>query len=536
MLRRSSILLLTVVLALAAMAGCGKRGAGPTDGNNVPAQPVSAKGGGLTGELLIWVPCGIAGPYGEIKKLFEQQNPGLKVTQEMANIDVQTKMLLDGKGTPDVWISLGDRELARVAEKGLIEGEPIVYGYNSIAFLVAKNNPSGLDAVTGLTNPKIKTIALPTEENSSGFYGKQAFVKSGVWDKIQDKLWITPEPSSVKTQLAAGKADVGIVYYPCTRETRMVGGKPEELHGKVQLLGKIPAEISGQIPAQAAVVKGCANPEAGKAFLQFMLTEPVQDIWEKWAFDRAVEPASGPRTHMYVYCGAGIRPFMDKAVEAFIAQNSKVRIDVGYAGSGCLLSQLTFARRGDLYIPGEEFYIRQAQDRGYLTSDQLVGFFEPVLLVQKGNPRGITRVQDLTRPGLKVAVGDPEAAAIGYTTDAILKTAGILDAVKKNVVFTAGNVPELGNAVKLKTVDVAVVWRVTAQLVADDCDPVTIDPKLYQPPRIPVGILRFTKAPVEAKAFADFLCGPEGQKLAGENGITPAATGAAASKGAPAAQ
>jgi molybdate transport system substrate-binding protein len=531
MLRRSFLLLIASLLALATIAGCGKSGSSPVAGNNAPAQPASAKAGGLTGELMVWVPCGIAGPYGEIKALFEKQNPGLKITQDMANIDVQTKALMDGKGTPDVWISLGDRELARVAEKGFIDGKPIVYGYNSVAFLVAKNNPSGLDAVTGLTNPKIKTIALPSDDNSSGYYGKQAFEKAGVWDKIQDKVWVTDEPSQVKIQVSSGKADVGIVYYPCTRETRIVGGKPEELHGKAQLLGKIPTDLSGQIPAQAAVIKGCANPAAGKAFLEFMLSEPVQDIWEKWAFDRAVQPASGPRTNMYVYCGAGIRPFMDKAVEAYTAQNKTVHIDVGYAGSGCLLSQLTFARRGDLYIPGEEFYMRQARDRGYISSDQLVGYFEPVLLVQKGNPKGIKTVQDLTRPGLKIGVGDPEAAAIGVTTESVFKGAGITAAVKRNVAFTAGNVPELGNAVKLKSLDVSVVWRITAQLVADDCDAITIDPKLYQAPKIPVGILKFTKAPDKAKAFADFLCSPEGQKLASENGIITLAA-----KGAPAAQ
>lgn len=526
-MRGRDLFLICVVLpAIILAAGCGKSGTGSSPAGAIPANKMQAAKSSLTGEVLIWVPCGIAGPYGEIKKLFEERNPGLKVTQEMANIDVQTKKLADGKGAPDCWISLGDRELQTVAAKGMIDGEPVTYGYNSIAFLVTKDNPSGLDAVEGLTNPKIKTIALPTEDNSSGYYGKQAFVKSGVWDKIQDKLWITEEPSMVKTQLAAGKADVGVVYYPCTRETRMVGGKPEEMHGKIQLLGKIPSEVSGQIPAQAAVIKGCANPEAGRAFLQFLLTEEAQDIWEKWAFDRAVQPKDGPRTSLYVYCGAGIRPFMDKAVEAYASQNKRVHIDVGYAGSGCLLSQLTFARRGDLYIPGEEYYLNQARERGYITSDQLMGYFEPVLLVQKGNPKGIKTLQDLAKPGMEVAVGEPDAAAIGLTTENILKAAGLLDAVKKNVVFTGGNVPELGNAVKLRSVDVSVVWRVTAQLVSDDCDIVAIDPKYYEPPKIPVGLLKFSKAPAEAQAFADFLCSDEGQKLASENGITPAAKGA----------
>ena len=301
-----------------------------------------------------------------------------------------------------------------------------------------------------------------------------------------------------------------------------MGGEPTEVQGKAQLLGKIPAAISGPIPAQAAVIKGCKNPAAGKAFLEFLLTDEVQDIWENWAFDRAKQPASGKRTTLYMYCGSGIRPAMDKLMEAFKAKRPDVRIDAGYAGSGCLLSQLIFARRGDLYMPGETFYMDQAKQKDFITSDKLAGYFDPVLLVQKGNPKQIAGLADLAKPGVSVGLGEPDACAVGVAAKQALDAAKLSAQVEKNVKVRANNVNELGNYVKLKSLDVAIVWNLTAMQLTEDCDIVKLPAGSYKPSAIPIGLLKFTEHQAEAQAFVDFVTGPDGQKIIADSGMTPA--------------
>jgi len=503
-----------LALALAILSGCPKKQA------PVPAAPAGPTAQQLQGELTIFVPCGIAGPYGETKNLFEQRYPNVKVKHDLKNIDVQAKLLAEGQAQPDLWLCLGDREMQRVVKAGRVEGEPVTYAYNSVALLVQKGNPQKIESLDDLTKSGIKTIAMATPENSNGYYGAQALRNSKLWDKLEQKLWLTPEPVKIKEQLLAGKADAGMVYYPCTRETHIVAGRPQEVPGKLQLLGKIPSDISGPIPAQAAIIKGAQNPEAARAFLALLLEPQVQDVWEKFAFDRAV--ADPNRISLYMYCGAGIRPMMDPVVEAFKQIKPNVRLDVGYAGSGCLLSQLAFSRRGDLYVPGEEFYLDQAKQRGYLTDSKPAGYFEPVLLVQKGNPKGIKSLADLARPGLKVGVGEPGAAAVGVAAENLLKKANLLAQVSKNVVFRAGNVPELGNAVKLKSLDVAIVWNVTAAQLTKDCEAVAVERALYEPSLVPIGLLKYSQHVPEAQAFMDFLAGPEGQKIVAASGMSAA--------------
>lgn len=506
------------------VAGCGRHAPRSPDVSLEPGptQPT------VSGRLLIYIPCGVAGPYGAIQELFEKRYPDVDIDLEVANVYVETQKILNGKATPDVWLSLGDREIKAAAEKGLIDGKPVTYAYNSVGMIVARKNPCGISSLRDLRSPKVKTIALPSDSNSSGYYVKKALQKVGVWDDIQAKLWITDQPAKVKQQMLGGHADAGIVYYPCTKETAKVGGEQRHVGGKIQVLGKIPTDLTGRIPAQAAVVKGCKNPELGHRFLQFLLEEPCQDIWEDWAFDRAVPPKAGERVTLYIYCGAGIRPFMDPAIEAYQKRHPNTRLDVGYAGSGCLLSQLTFARRGDLYIPGEDYYLNQAKKRGLITEDKLIGYFEPVLIVQKGNPKNIHRLSDLTRPGIKVGVGEPEACAVGRAAAALLKKAGVYEKVQPNIAVRAGNVPELGNQVKLKALDVAVVWNVTAAQVADACDAIRLPRILYDPSPVPLGILKFSKHPDIARSFLNFCASAQGQELVKAAGMSPAAEGGAA--------
>ena len=526
---RSAVIQLSVAVAVALvliLQSLACRRSAPSPGGPI-ASPLPAASG-VSGELLVYVPCGVAGPYNEIIELFEKAYPSVRVkTPVITNIDVQTREIADGKASPDVWLALGDREIERVRAQGRLDGEPVTYAYNAIALMVAKQNPCKIMSPGDLTKEAVKTIALPNDENSSGYYAEKAFKAAGVWDGVQSKLWRTTQPSQVKTQLLDGKADVAVVYYPCVFENTEPGGEPKEPSGKVQLLGRVNEDLTGKIAAQAAVIKGCQNPAAGRAFAEFLLTEEAQQIWEKWKFERAVEPktASGRRVELYMYCGSGIRPFTDKAVEAYKEIKPDVRIDVGYAGSGCLLSQLVFAERGDLYMPGEEFYIKQARDKGAIKEENLIGHFEPVIVVQKGNPAGIGGLADLTRPGLKVGIGNPEVCAVGIAAVGILDKAGIREQVKKNVALEAANVPEIANAVQLKSIDAGIVWNVTAAQVTDDCDTVAIDRAYWEPYEIHLGVLTYTKEEAEAKAFMEFCAGPEGQALVKEAGMTPAAEG-----------
>lgn len=524
-MKRAILLCATGLLLVVGLVSC--KALRPADENTNGAAAAttgttSAANTQVSGVMKVFVPCGMAGPYGEVKKLFQERYPNVKMDLDLRNVDVQAAAIEDGKDHPDAWLTLGNIEMDRAVTAGVIDGEPVTFAYNSLALIVAKGNPCDIRSLQDLLKENVRTIALPSERNSSGYYIRKAFEKEGIWEGLQSKIWVTDEPSMVKVQLGKGKADVGVVYFPCAKEAKKVGGEPEDLPTETEMLGELDEELTGRIPVQAAVVKGAKNPELGRLFIEFLLEEPCQDVWERWDFGRAVEkPGAAAAATLHLYCGAGIRPFAERAIDVFCAKNPGTKIEATYAGSGCLLSQLTFAKRGDLYMPGEDYYLEQARERGFIASEEVVGYFEPVLLVAEGNPKSVKGLEDLTRKDLKVALGEPERAAVGIAARDLLQKAGLYDAVRANVTAYGGNVPELGNWVQLRTIDVAIVWNVTAAQIPDETDIIPIPREYWEPSQVSIGVLTFSKEPEMANAFARFLASDEGQAIVVEKGLTP---------------
>jgi len=226
------------------------------------------------------------------------------------------------------------------------------------------------------------------------------------------------------------------------------------------------------------------------------------------AFARAAHAG----TSLTVHAGAGIRPPLDELGQAF-EKKTGVRVDYNYKGSGCLLADICFSKKGDAYIPGELFYIEQAKERGFLAQSRVVASMSTVLIVQKGNPKNIKSLKDLVRPGLRIGLGDPEAVAVGRSANESLTKAGVVRDVQKNVVMKALNVVELGIGVKLKHLDAAIVWDATAHLFKDEVERFDLPDKWRVDSPIPVCVLTFSEHPSEAKSFMDFLASEEAAKI-----------------------
>lgn len=208
-----------------------------------------------------------------------------------------------------------------------------------------------------------------------------------------------------------------------------------------------------------------------------------------------------------LFCGAGIRVAADELITAYDHQ-AAVKIIPTYAGSGHLLGQISSLKKGDLFMPGEDFYVDQAIQKGLAdpASKRTVCYFIPVILVQKGNPKNITGLADLTRDGLRVGLGDERACAVGKRAVDLFAKNGIdPDAIAKTTVYKSGTVDELGVAIRLNQVDAVIVWDVTARHFEKEGTAVTIPPEQNMPASVSIVVLKSAMNAQEANRFADFL-------------------------------
>lgn len=88
------------------------------------------------------------------------------------------------------------------------------------------------------------------------------------------------------------------------------------------------------------------------------------------------------------------------------------------------LPQVKAGRKGVILVTHDQ-YLDYVADAKALVDYVHVGFVAPVLAVQKGNPKGLTSIQDLTQPGLKVALTDPQYSTCTEMVFALLDKKGI---------------------------------------------------------------------------------------------------------------
>ncbi|MBN2137661.1 MAG: substrate-binding domain-containing protein [Sedimentisphaerales bacterium] len=234
-----------------------------------------------------------------------------------------------------------------------------------------------------------------------------------------------------------------------------------------------------------------------------------------------------PRTEpepaeLLLYCGAGISPPVDEIIDAFF-QECAIKVVPDYAGSEVLLSKIKLAERGDLYMPGDSYYVDRAEKAGIILARSTVSYWVPTILVQKGNPKKIAGLKDLLKPGIKVGLGDPNACAIGRTTWRILEKNGIAPPdLKSNLLFQSLTVNELGMQIQARSLDAVIVWDAMAVYYAGYGDQVPIPPEKNIISTVDIGVLKFTRRRESAEKFAAFLISPTGREIFEKHNYTTA--------------
>ena len=165
------------------------------------------------------------------------------------------------------------------------------------------------------------------------------------------------------------------------------------------------------------------------------------------------------------------------------------------------------SRLGDLFLAADDSYIQLARDKGLIAEVIPLATMQPVIVIRKDAGKTFAAVDDLLQPGVRIACGNPDAAAIGKTTRKLLEQSGHWQSVEQQINATGvfkPTVNEVANDVKLGSVDAGIVWDTTAaqypELVAIhvpelDAGQATVD----------VAVLNSAKDPTAALHFARYV-------------------------------
>jgi molybdate transport system substrate-binding protein len=136
----------------------------------------------------------------------------------------------------------------------------------------------------------------------------------------------------------------------------------------------------------------------------------------------------------------------------------------GFAGSDQLAFQIQQGAPADVFLAASPKYPELLYKQGLVQKPIQFATNTLVLIVPKANPAGIHGTADLTKPGVKVVIGDP-SVPVGAYTRTVLANLGISAAVLKNVVSQETDVRSVLAKVALGEADAGFVYLTDAKTV-----------------------------------------------------------------------
>lgn len=225
-----------------------------------------------------------------------------------------------------------------------------------------------------------------------------------------------------------------------------------------------------------------------------------------------------------LFAGAGLMKPLEELRQAFENKHG-VTIDVHYGSSGEIFGMLGVGQTCDVFIPGAEKYTNDAIKNGWIDASSVKDVVKhvPVIVVPGGNPAGIQGLEDLARPGVRVALGDPKAPAIGKVANKILEKAGLTDKVAPNVRVFAPTANQLLIYAALEQVDATINWLdvTTWAEGKGKVATVLIDDKYNVIKTIPTAVHVAAKDKPLALALNAYIASPEGLAVWEKWGFEP---------------
>jgi len=219
-------------------------------------------------------------------------------------------------------------------------------------------------------------------------------------------------------------------------------------------------------------------------------------------------PPVGDAT-LTVFAAASLTAAFTELGDAFTAENPDAEITFNFAGSSDLVAQITEGAPVDVFASADLANMAELIDAGLAADDPAVFATNLAeIIVETGNPTGITVVADLADGDLVVVQCAPEVPCSSYA-EQIFANAG----VEVTPASFEENVKAVVTKVVLGEADAGIVYRTDVIAAGADADGVTIGDDLNVVAEYPIVSIADGSNPAGARAFIEFVLSPAGREI-----------------------
>jgi molybdate transport system substrate-binding protein len=302
-------------------------------------------------------------------------------------------------------------------------------------------------------------------------------------------------------------------------------------------LSKISEKLLGNVLAYPAIAEATNQKHAGDdSFAEISHPDVIEVGWKlcvPGAEDAqallggtaAPEAAMAPLepANLNIFAAASLTEAFNEIGQNFTAEHPGVTFTFNFAGSQQLAQQLGQGAPADVFASANRTQMNVAIEAGRVVSGTEQTFVRNRLVViyPTDNPAGITQLQDLARPGIKLILAAKEVPVGQYSLDflnkAITDTAfspTYMDDVLKNVVSYEENVRSVLTKVSLGEGDAGIVY--TSDISGEGADKVgrlDIPNHLNTIASYPIAVVSDSAYPTQAQAFMDYILSPAAQEV-----------------------
>lgn len=240
--------------------------------------------------LTVMAAASLTESFTELGKLFEAQNPGVRVTFNFAGSQ-QLAQQLDQGAEADVFASASKKYMeAAVTSKRVAQEDAMTFVTNRLVVIFPKDNPAGLKELKDLAKPGLKLDladkSVPVGQYSLDFLDKAVGDSANYDAAFKDAVLANvvsyeTDVKAVVSKVVLGEADAGIVYVT-------------DYNAEAAELGKldIPDALNSIASYPIAAISDSENADLASAFVALILSPEGQEIMARYGFIPAVAGSS----------------------------------------------------------------------------------------------------------------------------------------------------------------------------------------------------------------------------------------------------
>lgn len=224
-------------------------------------------------EILVSAAASLNDSLTEIRALYNQQNPQVKVTLNFGGSGTLQQQIEQG-APADVFISAGKAQFEALIEKKLLIEESSINLVGNELVLITQKDNNDLQSVQDLSKPSVKQIGIGTPESvPAGKYAQESLTALKLWDSLNPKFIQAKDVTQVLNYVETGNVEAGIVYQSDAQTST-----------QVKVVEVLPSSSHEPILYPAGIVTATKNQEAAQEFLTFLQSSEAQDIFVKYGF------------------------------------------------------------------------------------------------------------------------------------------------------------------------------------------------------------------------------------------------------------